>query len=173
MFRLLCSGRIRTAVRSTGGNVLDLGRTHRVVTERQFQALLLRDEHCTFPGCVARAGIEAHHVRHRLHGGPTDLDNLVLLCRAHHHAHHDGEFVIEPAPHTPGHFEFRRSDGHNLPAHVDSSEDYASVRSVDAAHRDVEAAAATTKSSGQRLDRQWAITVLAQRCANERDLRAG
>ncbi len=33
--------------------------------------------------------LQAHHVRHWLHGGPTDLDNLVRLCRTHHHDHHD------------------------------------------------------------------------------------
>jgi hypothetical protein len=37
---------------------------------------------------------EAHHVRHWIDGGGTDLANLVLLCRAHHHAHHDGEFRV-------------------------------------------------------------------------------
>jgi hypothetical protein len=33
---------------------------------------------------------ERHHLRHWLHGGPTDLGNLVLLCRGHHHAVHEG-----------------------------------------------------------------------------------
>jgi hypothetical protein len=38
--------------------------------------------------------LEAYHVRHWIDGGGTDLANLVLLCRAHHHAHHDGEFRV-------------------------------------------------------------------------------
>jgi predicted restriction endonuclease len=36
------------------------------------------------------AWCEAHHLRHWLHGGPTDLANLALLCRAHHRAVHEG-----------------------------------------------------------------------------------
>jgi hypothetical protein len=42
---------------------------------------------------LARAlhhGPDAHHVRHWLHGGATSLDNLVLVCRAHHRAVHEG-----------------------------------------------------------------------------------
>jgi hypothetical protein len=36
-----------------------------------------------FPGCERPlAWCEAHHLRHWLHGGPTDLANLALLCRA-------------------------------------------------------------------------------------------
>ncbi|HEX2374877.1 MAG TPA: HNH endonuclease signature motif containing protein [Actinomycetota bacterium] len=41
---------------------------------------------------------EAHHVRHWLHGGPTDLANLVLLCRAHHRAVHEGGWRLARGP---------------------------------------------------------------------------
>lgn len=79
--KMLCAGRIRTAVHAGSGTVLDLGRSHRVVSDRQFQALLLRDDGCAHPGCASRHGLEAHHVRHWIHGGRTDLANLLLLCR--------------------------------------------------------------------------------------------
>jgi hypothetical protein len=92
--RLLCSGRIRTVIHEHG-NVRDLGRSHRVVTDRQFRALLIRDHgHCTHPGCNTTRSLQAHHIRHWLNGGPTDLANLVLLCQAHHLAHHDGDYTI-------------------------------------------------------------------------------
>jgi hypothetical protein len=56
---------------------LDLGRTTRVVSPAQRNALAVRDGGCVFPGCRRPlAWCEGHHVRHWLDGGPTDLDNL-------------------------------------------------------------------------------------------------
>jgi len=92
--RLLCSGRIRTVIHEHG-NVRDLGRSHRVVTDRLFRALLIRDHgRCAHPGCDTTRSLQAHHIRQWLHGGRTDLHNLLLLCQAHHLAHHDGEYTI-------------------------------------------------------------------------------
>jgi len=31
---------------------------------------------------------------HWIHGGPTDLDNLVLLCRRHHRMVHEGGWQL-------------------------------------------------------------------------------
>ncbi len=62
--RLTCAGRIRTAVHDQDGTVLDLGRSHRVVSERLYRALLLRDAgRCTHPGCANTRDLQAHHVR--------------------------------------------------------------------------------------------------------------
>ena len=67
-----------------------VGRASRTVTAAQWRALVVRDRTCIVAGCSRRpAQCQAHHVRHWLDGGPTDLDNLVLLCHAHHHDHHD------------------------------------------------------------------------------------
>ena len=69
---------------------LYVGRSSRTVTGAQFKALVVRDRHCVVRGCRRRpAQCEAHHVWHWLDGGLTELDNLVLLCRQHHHDHHD------------------------------------------------------------------------------------
>jgi hypothetical protein len=38
------------------------------------------------------------HLRHWLHGGPTDLANLALVCRAHHRAVHEGGWQLARAP---------------------------------------------------------------------------
>jgi Domain of unknown function (DUF222)/HNH endonuclease len=70
---------------------LEVGRASRVVPTAQRTALAVRDGGCVFPGCTRPpAWCEAHHLRHWLHGGPTDLANLALLCRAHHRAVHEG-----------------------------------------------------------------------------------
>jgi hypothetical protein len=78
---------------------LEVGRATRVVSPAQRTALAVRDGGCRFPGCDRPpAWCEAHHLRHWLHGGPTDLGNLVLLCRAHHRAVHEGHQRLHP-PH--------------------------------------------------------------------------
>ena len=93
--RLVCDGRIRTVVHGGVSNVLDVGRSHRLVTDRQYRALLLRQHgHCAHPGCPNTRNLHAHHRIHWIHGGRTDLDNLLLLCERHHAAHHDGQFAI-------------------------------------------------------------------------------
>jgi hypothetical protein len=70
---------------------LEVGRATRVVSAAQRTTLAVRDGGCRFLGCDRPPPwCEAHHLRHWLHGGPTDLGNLVLLCRAHHRAVHEG-----------------------------------------------------------------------------------
>src|SRR6266508_13250 len=78
---------------------LELGRTTRVISATQRRALAVRDGGCVFPGCDRPlAWCDAHHLRHWLHGGPTDLANLVLLCRAHHRAVHEGGWRLHRHP---------------------------------------------------------------------------
>ncbi|SDI98105.1 HNH endonuclease [Frankineae bacterium MT45] len=163
--RLVCAGRVRLAVHGPDGNVQDLGRSHRMVSDRQFRMLLLRDGGCAHPGCGSKSGLEAHHVRHWVDGGATDLANLVLLCRAHHHAHHDQEFAIQAL--GGGHFAFIRDGDRALPASVDPSAFIDTVTAVEAEHADVAATAAQTRWGGERLDRHWAIAVLADRRRRE------
>ena len=81
-----------TRIMSRGSIVLDVGRAERLVTSAQRKAITKRDGCCRFPGCDrAPSQCDVHHVVEWLHGGPTDLSNLVLLCRFHHrviHKHH-------------------------------------------------------------------------------------
>jgi hypothetical protein len=78
---------------------LEVGRTTRVVQPAQRVALAVRDGGCVFPGCDRPlAWCEAHHLRHWLHGGPTDLANLALLCRVHHRAVHEGGWRLQRGP---------------------------------------------------------------------------
>jgi hypothetical protein len=78
---------------------LEVGRSSRVVQPAQRTALAVRDGGCVFPGCDRPlAWCEAHHLRHWLHGGPTDLANLALLCRTHHRAVHEGGWRLARDP---------------------------------------------------------------------------
>jgi hypothetical protein len=93
---------------------LDVGRASRVVTPAQLRALVVRDGGCVFPDCDRPPSwCEAHHLVHWLDGGPTDLDNLALVCRAHHRAVHEGGWQLSRDPDgdltaTPSHRQHRR-----------------------------------------------------------------
>jgi Domain of unknown function (DUF222) len=68
------------------GVVLNLGRMRRIATLGQTIALIARDHGCSFPGCdTPPEWCERHHIRAWIDGGDTNLDNLTLLCRYHHH----------------------------------------------------------------------------------------
>ena len=158
--RLACAGRVRLSVHDRRGNPLDLGRSSRMVSKKQFRALLQRDKHCTHPGCTSTRNLEGHHVRHWLHGGRTDMDNLTLLCEAHHHAHHDGEFYL--VADGPQRWRFFRADGREL-LRVVRPDDYADDdTAIDSAHP-TEFDAPSTRWDGQHLERAYAVSVLADR----------
>jgi hypothetical protein len=76
------------------GRVIGSGRTTRTVNRRLRRALEHRDHCCVVPGCGATRGLHAHHLVHWETGGPTELANLVLLCRYHHRLHHRGGITI-------------------------------------------------------------------------------
>ena len=91
--KLTCEGTLQPLWERAGVPV-SVGRALRIVPERTRRLVLDRDRGCRFPGCVATAHLQVHHVVHWAHGGRTDLDNLVALCPLHHDAHHAGEFGI-------------------------------------------------------------------------------
>jgi hypothetical protein len=97
--RLACDAEILPAVLGTRGEVLDVGRLRRLVTTAIWVALVLRDRHCTFPGC-RRPPImcHAHHITHWIAGGKTSLDNLALLCGHHHRVIHHAPWEIRLNP---------------------------------------------------------------------------
>jgi hypothetical protein len=75
------------------GRVLDVGRKTRTIPTAIRRALSARDTRCQFPGCSAKR-CDAHHIDYWMDGGPTSLDNLVLLCRRHHRLVHEGGFTL-------------------------------------------------------------------------------
>jgi hypothetical protein len=83
--RFACDADILPVVLGSSSQVLDVGRSSRLITHCLWLALVARDRHCAFPGCTRPpVACDAHHVVHWAAGGRTSLDNLVLLCRHHH-----------------------------------------------------------------------------------------
>ena len=101
--RIGCDAGISPMITDPVSVPLDVGREQRTVTAAQWAALLTRDRGCVFPGCTRPAQwCIAHHIVHWADGGPTDLDNLVLLCGQHHRTiHHDGWDVRMAADRHP------------------------------------------------------------------------
>ena len=93
--KLSCDTDLLGAIIDSSGNVLALGRTRRLVSRAQRRALMIRDHGiCQFTGCHQTHHLQAHHIIHWADGGPTDLDNLVLLCSRHHTVVHEGGMII-------------------------------------------------------------------------------
>src|SRR5690606_17715625 len=80
--RLTCDAPFSPVLVGPDGSPLDVGRRTRKISPALWRALILRDRHCTFPGCE-RGGtcLNAHHMKHWAQGGETNLDNLTLTCR--------------------------------------------------------------------------------------------
>ncbi len=110
--RLACDASVVT-VRRRGKETVVEGRT-RTVPPRLRRALEIRDRGCRFPGCGCRF-TDAHHIRPWWRGGPTRLDNLVLLCARHHHLLHEGGFRVEADPERPGQPVFYDPRGVRIP----------------------------------------------------------
>ena len=64
---------------------LAMGRTIRLATTAQRRAMAIRDRGCVIPGCTVTAdACQTHHVTEWAQGGNTDIDDMALLCWAHH-----------------------------------------------------------------------------------------
>ena len=97
--RLACDADLIPICLGTNGQVLDVGRTQRLVTLAIWTALLCRDLHCTFPGCTRPPSMcHAHHIVHWTDGGPTSLGNLVMLCGEHHRVIHHTPWQVRLNP---------------------------------------------------------------------------
>ena len=112
-----CEARLTAVWADPARLPLAVGRASRTVTRAQRDALEVRDGGCVHPGCSRTpAYCDAHHIIHWAHGGPTDLDNLALLCRHHHRTLHTGHWTMQPDPDRPGLLQARHPDGHTEPA---------------------------------------------------------
>jgi hypothetical protein len=87
--RILCDANVHRVVTDGRSSILDLGRSTRTIPAALWAALVIRDEHCRFPGCDRPSQwCEGHHVRFWSEGGETNLSNIFLGCTRHHHLVH-------------------------------------------------------------------------------------
>ena len=106
--RLACEAELFGALFSRNGLPLWHGRRTRTVTPQQWRMLIARDR-----GCVLCAAAPSHCHAHHIVAwtspakGPTDIDNLVLVCNRHHHHIHQHNLTLTQNPngqwttHTP------------------------------------------------------------------------
>ena len=111
LLKIALDANILPALFDTKSQPLWLGHKYRHATVAQRIALAVRDKGCV--GCSASNSFcQAHHVIWWEDGGPTDIDNLCLLCSDCHHkqVHErgaqltrgpDGKFTLEPPPNRP------------------------------------------------------------------------
>lgn len=95
--RLGCDSDIYGLLFDQRGLPLYHGRKTRRVSPQQWRVLLARDKGCVICGAHP-SWCQAHHVRYWRLGGPTDIDNLVLLCHAHHRWVHDNNLILQRGP---------------------------------------------------------------------------
>jgi Domain of unknown function (DUF222)/HNH endonuclease len=112
--RLACDASL-VRILERDGRPLSVGRRTRSVPPALRRALNSRDRCCRFPGCTQRRHLHAHHIDHWAHGGPTDLSNLVHLCRFHHRLVHEGGYTLEHVGQDRL-LRFRGPDGRIVPA---------------------------------------------------------
>jgi hypothetical protein len=163
--RLSCDALLVEMTHDTEGNVLDVGRRRRTVPAAIRRALEQRDSHiCRFPGCDSRY-CDAHHVEHWADGGATRLDNLLLLCRVHHRAVHEGGLRVERD--ADGGVRFRTPWGWLVPevpaTPLLGGEERGAARlghDHERAGLQIDPWTATPAWHGERLDLDWTIYVM-------------
>lgn len=91
-----CDAEIIPILLGGDSEVLDVGRSMRIIPDTLRKALHARDRGCTFPDCDRPpTWTEAHHIIPWSEGGLTSLENSCLLCSHHHHVIHRQNWKIE------------------------------------------------------------------------------
>jgi hypothetical protein len=94
--QLLCDARLELLTLTENGTIVSLTTATDRITATQRRAVTARDRCCTARGCHRPpAFCDVHHLRARADGGPTDIANLVLLCRRHHSQWHRAELGLQ------------------------------------------------------------------------------
>ncbi|GAA4730506.1 hypothetical protein GCM10025782_31970 [Pedococcus ginsenosidimutans] len=98
--RFLSDGTVQP-VWETEGTPVSVGRAMRILPDRTRRLIHDRDRGCRFPGCTTTRFTEVHHLTPWAYGGPTDLDNQVLLCTTHHDGIDRGDHTMTGDPTRP------------------------------------------------------------------------
>ena len=92
---LACDAAVIPIVLDGTGQPLDVGRATRTIPDGLRRAVAARDRGCAHPGCDRPPSwCDVHHIVAWEHGGQTRLDNLVMLCRAHHRQLHHTDWIV-------------------------------------------------------------------------------
>jgi 5-methylcytosine-specific restriction endonuclease McrA len=83
---------------SKGKDIVSVTHLGRTIPAHLETALSRRDTVCQVPGCGVRNGLERDHIIPISEGGPTELANLVKLCRRHHFTKTYGRFRLVGRP---------------------------------------------------------------------------
>lgn len=94
---LSCDAVVQAVIHDEEGNPIGVGHTARTIPRRLRRELYRRDKGCRWPGCRRIKALHAHHID-PWPFGPTELDNLVLLCDTHHQMVHHGKYKIVGVP---------------------------------------------------------------------------
>jgi hypothetical protein len=93
--RLACDCAVTRVLLDQDSLTIDVGRATRKIPVALRKALNLRDQHCRWPGCERPASYcDGHHLQHWIFDGPTELANVVLLCKRHHRMVHEGGWQL-------------------------------------------------------------------------------
>ncbi|MGH2717012.1 MAG: HNH endonuclease, partial [Actinomycetota bacterium] len=98
--KLACDAKVSWVATDRRGLVAS-GRDKRGIPHDLVAYLKDRDQGCRFGGCSRTRHLNAHHIVHWANGGPTNVDNMVMLCHQHHGLIHEGGWRIEGSP-EPG-----------------------------------------------------------------------
>lgn len=113
---LLCDSALHRLLARGRSAILDYGLSTRTVPAPLWNALVIRDVTCRFPGCDRGPQWgEAHHVVWVERDGETKLTNLVLVCSRHHHRLHRPGW--EAKLHPDGTLEVTAPDGRHWVTH--------------------------------------------------------
>ena len=171
--RMACDASRIVIKENEKGEPLEIGRKTRTVPPAIRRALASRDRGCQFPGCTHQRFLDAHHVKHWAQGGETALSNLVLLCRFHHRAVHEGGIRIKVL--ESGAFQFIRQDGRVFDGVLPAMRRW-EWRELLQSNLDrgvkIDAHTASTLRRGERMDYGLVIESLLCKSAYERSVSA-
>jgi uncharacterized protein DUF222/HNH endonuclease len=85
MARALATDSFLRLVYHRAGDIRAVSHRGRTINRTLRTALVHRDRTCVVPGCGVASGLEIDHVLPFSQQGPTELDNLALLCHHHHY----------------------------------------------------------------------------------------
>ena len=151
--RLAVEAKILPGIFDTDSHNMWLGRARRSASEAQRKALIARDQHCI--GCRANPlWCRAHHIVWWSKNGPTDLDNLLLVCDGCHRKIHQHGWQVDQHT-TTRRFYLRPPPEHKGPPEspATSSNSHAEVARNAATHPD-RAGASRNRANPNRARRR-------------------